>query len=200
MGDVGTGFCTGTVGMVMYMDGFHWSLKGESSCINLYLSSWTLDSWWKFILGMLGVMVLGICTEGVARVRRGVADRARNAASNEHWKYSLHQTGLHGLHALSGYMLMLATMTFSCELMLAVVVGLMIGFYKFGDATLNTSSPCCAFLEGASESPSQGGATNDRAVEPSMPTTNGVGGGDGTCCHVASTVDGGQSTDLGLHV
>lgn len=190
-------FCTGDMGMVMYMDGFHWSLKGDEPCLNLYLASWTLDSWWKFVFGMSGVILLGICTESIAQVRRGVANRARNAAADDYWKYSLQQTGLHGLHALFGYMLMLATMTFSWELILSVVVGLIIGFYQFGDATLNTASPCCAFLDGASESLAVAGATNDRAVEPSMPSANGVGGDDGSCCHVSITVNGGQSTDSG---
>ncbi len=99
------------------------------------------------MIGMLGVVLLGVCAEGVSRLRHELSNKARGAHADEHFKYTLLQTGLHGLHALTGYILMLATMTFSCEMMLSVIVGLMIGYYVFGQATVISSSPCCAFLE-----------------------------------------------------
>ena len=129
------------------MEGFQWALKGESSCINLFFVSWTLDTAGKFIIGMLGVVLLGIGTEGISRIRHGVVNKARSCPPEEHLKYTLIQTGLHGLHAFSGYMLMLATMTFSCEMMLSVIIGLMIGYYSFGRTEVVSANPCCAFLE-----------------------------------------------------
>jgi hypothetical protein len=135
------------------MEGFQWALKGESSCINLFFESWTLNTPGKFVLGMLGVVLLGICTEGISRLRHGVLEKARGCHAEEHLKYSLLQTGLHAVHAFSGYILMLATMTYSCEMMLSVIVGLMIGYFAFGRVTVVSANPCCAFLEEESGPP-----------------------------------------------
>lgn len=173
--------------MVMYMDGFSWSLKGGESCINLYFGSWTLDTRGKFFLGMVGVVLLGFFTEFVSRLRHDLAKKAKGSANEDHFKYSLLQTGLHGLHALSGYLLMLATMTFSCELMLSVIAGLMTGYYHFGGATFNTSNPCCAFLEDESDAPTGYGATDDAALEPLLPRSDSEQSAsdlllDGECC------------------
>jgi len=173
-------FCRGNLGTVMYMDAFHWSFKGGFPCINLFFASWTLDTKVKFLLGMLGVICFAMSVEGVSRLRRVVAHRAQKSAPEERGRYSLYQTSLHGLHALSGYLLMLVTMTYSWELILSVIVGLMIGFFLFSDATRTTSSPCCAFLEPTLESPTSAGGgganpTTYGAVETSEPrTTHGV--------------------------
>jgi Ctr copper transporter family len=171
-GEEMSSFCDGDMAMVMYMDGFHWSLKEEGSCINLYLASWTLDTRWKFLIGMLGVVLLGVATEGIARLRHDLAMKARTSASEEHLKYTLYQTGLHGLHALSGYMLMLATMTFSCELMLSVILGLIIGFNRFGRATLSITTPCCAFLDYGSDSPANFTPASAPTTEAALPRGN----------------------------
>lgn len=186
---VDSSFCNPYMAMTMYMDGFRWSLTGDGGCINLFFASWTLDTRGKFVGAMFGVILLGICTEGISRLRRALANRARKSATEEHLRYTLQQTGLHGLHALSGYMLMLVTMTFSGELFFSVIVGLMIGFYCFGDPTLNSSNPCCAFLEDTSESPTNAGAVGDRAVAPVMPTHPGV------CCGEESSFNGGTISE-----
>lgn len=136
------------------MEGFQWALKEESSCINLFLASWTLNTRFKFIIGMLGVVLLGVATEGVSRLRHDLSNKARGSNQDEHFKFTLMQTGLHGLHAFTGYMLMLATMTFAWEMMLSVVIGLTIGYYYFGGPNFNTSTnPCCAFLEDEADAP-----------------------------------------------
>lgn len=133
------------------MEGFEWSLKGGHSCINLYFPGWTLDSVGKFLAAMLGVIVLAIATEGISKYRHNLSSRSRksDATRSELKKISLIQTGLHGLHALTGYVLMLATMTFSIELLLCVITGLVIGYFIFGGDSYShvSTNPCCAFLE-----------------------------------------------------
>ena len=189
-------FCRGNLGTVMYMDSFHWSFKGGFPCINLFFASWTLDTKVKFLLGMLGVICFAMSVEGVSRLRRVVAHRAQKSAPEERSRYSLYQTSLHGLHALSGYLLMLVTMTYSWELLLSVIVGLMIGFFLFSDATRTTSSPCCAFLEPTLESPTSAGAgganpANYGAVETSEPRTEVAARINGrSCCKGESVSEG----------
>lgn len=111
---------------------------------------------------MVGVVLLGISTEGISRLRHDLSKKAQGSHPDEHFKYTLMQTGLHGLHAFTGYMLMLATMTFAWEMMLSVILGLMIGHYNFGGNTATSSNPCCAFLEDESDSPGP-------SLEPLLP-------------------------------
>jgi hypothetical protein len=133
------------------MDGFQWALKGESTCINLYFPGWTLNTKGKFVGAMIGVIGLAIATEAISKVRHTLSGKVRRAdvTRSEIQKISLMQTGLHGLHALTGYILMLATMTFSLEILICVIIGLMIGYVLFAGDTYShvTTNPCCAFLE-----------------------------------------------------
>ena len=60
---------------------------------------------------------------------------------------------MHGVQALLGYVLMLATMTYSAEILLATVVGLATGYAVFFtlDDDLQCShvaaNPCCNYLQ-----------------------------------------------------
>ena len=59
---------------------------------------------------------------------------------------------LHGFQALLGYVVMLATMTFSVEILLSVVLGLSVGYYHFfaGEIGLEghvTTNPCCNYMQ-----------------------------------------------------
>lgn len=147
----GTAFCTGDMGMVMFMDGFRWALKGGSSCLNLYFPGWTLDSEGKFAAAMAGVFVLAMLTEAISKLRHNLNRKSRSVSTSltERKKLKLAQTALHGLHAFVGYIVMLATMTFALELLVCVVVGLTFGYLLFGGESYShvSTNPCCAFLE-----------------------------------------------------
>jgi hypothetical protein len=131
------------------MEGFQWTLKGESNCINLYFPGWTLDSAGKVVAAMIGVILLAIGTEAISKLRNNLSKKSRTAGVAERKKLSMIQTTLHGFHAFTGYILMLATMTYSLELLFCVILGLVIGYATFGGDTYNhvTTNPCCAFLE-----------------------------------------------------
>jgi hypothetical protein len=149
------------------MEGFQWALKGESTCINLYFPGWTLDTKGKFVGAMIGVIGLAIVTEGISKVRHTLSRKTRRAdvTRSEIQKISLMQTGLHGLHALTGYILMLATMTFSLEILICVILGLVIGYVLFGGDTYShvTTNPCCAFLEDEANERAGSGASQGNA-------------------------------------
>ena len=137
----------------MYMDGFHWSLRNQHSCLNLFMNHWTLDTRQKFVLAMVFVMALAVAVEGLAKLRNRLR---RKEAQFPHNHFII--TVIHGLQAFVGYILMLVTMTFSFELLLCVVIGLMLGYGIFFQqkqhpedsplqSTHHTTNPCCAFLE-----------------------------------------------------
>lgn len=151
----------------MYMDGFKFSLSGdEHPCLNLFFADWTLDTKGKFYAALFGVFALAVIVEAIStfryRIVRSVKKAHRRASSSSSQSQSqrstqilrLFVTLLHGLQGLLGYLLMLATMTFSVELLLAVVLGLAVGygiFFQYEEALGRlhvTSNPCCNFLEG----------------------------------------------------
>uniref|UniRef100_A0A7S1UT88 Copper transport protein n=1 Tax=Grammatophora oceanica TaxID=210454 RepID=A0A7S1UT88_9STRA len=132
-------------GMIMYMDGFRIALKGNQPCLNLFFPSWTLDTKGKFIGALIGILFLAIATEAVSHVRFLATNRLKGRGAIKRWTLTV----LHGFQALLGYTLMLATMTFSVEMLLCVVLGLGIGyslFYRDQDAHV-TSNPCCEFIQ-----------------------------------------------------
>ena len=122
-----TALQAGSEGMIMYMDGFRFSLSGKQPCLNLYLPGWTLDTKAKFLWAMMGIIILGIVMEGISKLRSHLSKRLSGFAKR--WAITL----VHGVQALVGYILMLATMTFSLELLGCVILGLSLGFALFYD-------------------------------------------------------------------
>jgi hypothetical protein len=148
--------------------GFRMSLHGNQPCLNLLFSTWTLDTRWKFIFATLGVFVFAILVEGFSKLRffvvhtvkqnTGINNRARNRAvlsDRQRWVLRACIPIFHGVQALAGYTLMLISMTFSLELLLAVVLGLTTGYAIFFDLTNIpedprqhvTNNPCCEYME-----------------------------------------------------
>jgi len=144
-------------GMTMYMDGFHFSLSQnpDAPCINLFLPQWTLHSRVRFLIAMAGVVCLGIAVETVATLRARYVAKvklAEGGRGESSVRVQLVMTLFHGLQACMGYILMLATMTYSIEILICTVIGLSVGFfirlrYKTLPSSSNATNPCCDFLE-----------------------------------------------------
>lgn len=146
--------------MTMYMDGFRFTLNGnpDATCINLLFPQWTLHTRGRFFLAMLAVLCFGIAIEGVAvlrtryltKVKLMEGERRENSV-----RVQLAMTLFHALQACMGYILMLATMTYSIELFACTLLGLSIGYfislkYKTSSSSPRVTSatnPCCDFLE-----------------------------------------------------
>ena len=158
-------FCKG-MGMVMYMEGFQWSLlKTDTphSCLNFYFPSWTLDTRTKFIGAMICIIIMGIVTEGIGRLKHDITKKARKISATSSSARSTTntntrtiqtrrlwyiQTLLQGCSVFMAYVLMLIVMTYSLEMLCCVILGLVIGYFIFGGDLYNhSSSPCCQFLE-----------------------------------------------------
>eukprot|EP00526_Cylindrotheca_closterium_P020842 CAMPEP_0113649554 /NCGR_PEP_ID=MMETSP0017_2-20120614/26334_1 /TAXON_ID=2856 /ORGANISM="Cylindrotheca closterium" /LENGTH=207 /DNA_ID=CAMNT_0000561941 /DNA_START=17 /DNA_END=637 /DNA_ORIENTATION=+ /assembly_acc=CAM_ASM_000147 len=177
-------FCQGDMGMVMYMDGFRWTLKEEgNSCLNLYFASWTLNSKGKVFGAMVGVFLLAVLAEGISKIRHNLSLRARDVSTplSERRKIAIFQTLLHGLHAFIGYTVMLATMTFSLELLCCVIFGLTTGYFVFGGESYShvSTNPCCAFLE---DEALERTFTSERAAENTRASISSVPSEAGNCC------------------
>jgi len=110
---------------------------------------------------MFGIIMLGIFVEGVSKFRHRISRSARIAnRSPDQKSWNPHVlrwtiTALHGSQALVGYILMLATMTFSVELLFSAIVGLSLGYAIFFQTEQHylessahvTTNPCCGFME-----------------------------------------------------
>ena len=143
-----TPFCQGMY-MTMFMDGFHWSMflrrPPAPQCLNYFVQSWRLDNASQFQGAMLFTFLLAILVEGLSSAR-SVLVRRSNIPNNTRAAYQ-HQhallTAIYALQTLLGYILMLVTMSFSVELFLSVVVGLMVGnllFIRYNSSTTNTGN------------------------------------------------------------
>merc|ERR1712240_912287 len=138
-------FCRPGSGTDMFMDGFTTSGESVNSCVILLFKSWVLDTKTKFVVACFGVLLLGIAIEGMLCLRREIQSRkilllirglTRRACI----------ISLFALNIASGYLAMLVAMTYSVELFVCMVLGLVAGH-----AIFNTESPvgesvdpCCA--------------------------------------------------------
>ena len=167
------------------MDGFRWTLKEEgNSCLNLYFASWTLNSKGKVLAAMAGVFFLAVLTEAISKLRHKLSLRARIISTPlpERRRIAIFQTLLHGLHAFIGYIVMLATMTFSLELLCCVISGLTTGYFVFGGESYShvSTNPCCAFLE--EEAQERAFANEDTAGSEPTSTSPLLPSEPGQCC------------------
>lgn len=137
-------FCNGA-GTDMYMQGFQTSGNSKDVCVILLFSAWTLDTRTKFVFGCIGVVILGIAIEAMLCFRRKLQKR----------KILLRLSGLHrrvaiialfGVNIASGYFAMLVAMTYSVELFICMIVGLVIGhgIFNTGAVVGESVDPCCA--------------------------------------------------------
>jgi len=111
----------------------------------LLFKSWVLDTKAKFGIACVGVILLGIAIEGLLCLRREIQSR----------KILLRIRGLarrasiillFALNIGSGYLAMLVAMTYSVELFICMVIGLVLGHAVFNtEAAVGESvDPCCA--------------------------------------------------------
>jgi hypothetical protein len=127
-------FCRGMY-MTMFMDGFHYSLgrskENPSRCLTYFVSSWRLSDKGKFVGAMMFSFLFALMTESLSACRGLVV---RNCHGRRLRKSFL--TLIYALQSTAGYLLMFAAMSYSKELLLSVVVGLMVGnrlFMRYDD-------------------------------------------------------------------
>lgn len=166
------------------LSGFRVSLKGNQPCLNLFFPGWTLDTRGKFAAAMIGIALMGVFVEGVSKLRYRTVKAAKRAhVSGDQYRWNpqflrFSITLLHGSQALTGYILMLATMTFSIELLLSAVFGLALGYAFFfqaeeqylADSGHVTTNPCCGFMEDEAKELSRYDSTGNATESSSFRT------------------------------
>ena len=180
MDDDPDAFCTG-MAMSMYMDGFTSSLRHTwwafasttahrreaPGCLNLFFPAWTLDGAGKFAAAAFGVLALGVAVEALSALRRSRAVALARAKHRGRSAAATAETALlYGLQLALGYFLMLAVMTYSVELFVAAVTGVILGHgacrtaRDASSALVTSAETCCAGLDASGSgraSPEAGG-------------------------------------------
>lgn len=134
------------------MVGFCFAMAGNQPCLNLYFSSWTMDTRFKFVVCLAFVFLLSFATEGVSKYRYTLTAARRPSGRHARRTRQIVISSLHGAQAFLGYIVMLATMTFSVEILFSVVLGLSAGYYHYfaGEIGLEghvTTNPCCNYMQ-----------------------------------------------------
>jgi len=129
-----TGFCMGATSM--HMEGFTLATP-DQACVILFFQSWKLDTRWKFALACIGVVLMGMSTQGLIAFRVVVQRLTR--------KSRVADSLMFGANVALGWAMMLVAMTFSTELFLCAVLGLVLGHFVFGSTSTTKilGTPCC---------------------------------------------------------
>jgi len=137
-------FCNGA-GTDMFMQGFQTSGNSKQTCVILLFNSWILDTRLKFIFACIGVIILGIGIEAMLMFRRRLQKRRILPRINGLYR-RVGVVALFGVNIASGYFAMLVAMTYSVELFICMIVGLVIGhgIFNTGAAVGESVDPCCA--------------------------------------------------------
>ena len=155
-------FCrNGSFSTDMNMKGFFSSRQDLKPCIILFFKAWELDTRTKFAFGCIGVIILGIMVEACIALRRNFSSSSkrrfvRKLRSKPSVQYLI-SILLFGVNLALGYMAMLVAMTYSLELFLCIVMGIMIGhaIFNMKQPVGESIDPCCAPSQNNESKPSE---------------------------------------------
>lgn len=135
-------FCAG-MPMVMFMDGFHWSLtrgvstaddasedhplQSQQQCLNYLFNSWLLGNPKQFRGAMVFSFLLAISMEAISAFRGWIL---RTQAPNSSVRKIL-LVLIYAWQSLLGYVIMIVAMMYSLELIFSVAAGLAVGHLLF---------------------------------------------------------------------
>ena len=138
-------FCNG-IGIDMYMQGFEVSGDEKNQCIMLFFEVFTLDTALKFGFGCVFVFFLGFAIEALIAARRYMTTRANASRQGLTVAWQIAILSCFAFSLVLGYLAMLVAMTYSVELFLCVVAGIVIGHgvFNLGGPVGETVDPCCA--------------------------------------------------------
>jgi hypothetical protein len=136
-------YCNGE-GVSMFMEGFVSIAekgKGETGCVNLFFTEWTLDTPVKYAIACIGIFCMGIFIQFLAKQRIVITKVMPDSLVRKSLIVLIY-----GAHVTFGYFAMLAAMTYSVELFCMVICGLTVGFAMFhldSPNSVKSTDPCC---------------------------------------------------------
>jgi len=138
-----------TMTMTMYMDGFRSSLFGSgrrggsnAGCLSYLLPGWKLTDRGKFYGAVLYSVLLGMLLEVSSSIRRRLDAFLKQRRRRRRLAHRFALIVMYAFQAALGYLVMLLAMTYSVEILLAVVSGVMLGnlcFIRYDFLLANTS-------------------------------------------------------------
>eukprot|EP01039_Chlorochromonas_danica_P008457 gene8457-9323_t len=143
-----SGYCYGE-GTSMFMQGFVSIVQegeGNTECVNLLFTDWTLDSRTKYAFGCLGVFFMCVLIQFISSLRPHV----NKLSGLPPWAGKGLHLLLYSVHVTLGYFAMLVAMTYSVELFCMVCSGLIAGFALFhlsDPLAAKSTDPCCGEVE-----------------------------------------------------
>jgi hypothetical protein len=191
--------------MDMLMGGFEVAGGSNSvntkTCVILFFKAWKLNSAAKFAAACLGVFVLGFCIEALITLRRKIVNRKRIFVNIPLPARKGLVIFLFGVNLILGYLAMLVAMTYSVELFLCVVAGLILGHAIFNSHMPigETIDPCCASQnhnESSGDHSPLGRTPCDNVVYQEMATNGAEAGNDGDAQSLCHCDDANSNTNI----
>jgi hypothetical protein len=138
----------------------------------LFFNAFTLDSPTKFVFGCIFVTILGFVIEAIILLRRTLTEKG---------SHSVFILICFALNLFLGYLAMLVAMTYSVELFVCVLLGIVAGhaLFNLGTPVGETIDPCCA---------SQNVATDEKTSAGPWMTPLHTCSCSGECCCVDTDI------------
>lgn len=141
-------FCNG-IPTDMFMEGFVALLddsRKDGPCLVMFLNSWMVDSWAKFVLACVASVFAGIFVEANQAARSQIGKYLDSNMPKRRYVAGAIKLALYATHRVVGYLVMLMAMTYSIEIFVAVVLGLTAGHGIFNlkrPVTQGETACCC---------------------------------------------------------
>jgi copper transporter 1 len=103
---------------------------GNETCILFLFRGWNVDSSLKYAFMIIGVICMGLLNGALAYARHHLMNHAKYTSS-----LLIHQlwlTLVYGIQIVLAYWMMLLIMTYETGIFIALVLGLVIGYFIFG--------------------------------------------------------------------
>ncbi|UJR11923.1 hypothetical protein I4U23_016101 [Adineta vaga] len=113
--------------MVM-QNGFQFA-TGVDGCIVFLFSGWNVDSHVKYAFMLIGVVCMGLLNGFLAFIRHYLVNKSKTNSSL--LVYQIYLALIYGIQIVLAYWMMLLVMTYETGVFLALIFGLMIGYFIF---------------------------------------------------------------------
>ncbi len=120
-------------GMCSVMQGGFQVANSEENCILFLFRGWNVDNHVKYAFMLIGVVCMGLLNGALAYIRQRVVTKSKNSSSV--LVYQIYLSIIYGINMVLAYWMMLLVMTYETGVFIALIFGLVIGYFIFGYIT-----------------------------------------------------------------